>query len=149
MNGFHTTRRRVGTALLFALSGGVAAAAHADDVPSPCAALKRIVAARDSGFSRLTPSDGSGLAQPYGSDPHCGAVNGSFRCEWTPRPDGGSTTDAMEGVAADIASCLPEATHDVNSPARQHFYLGERGNRTQIAVTTVAGGRIRLAVSGR
>lgn len=123
--------------------------AHADDVPSPCAALKRIVAARLDGFSTLTPADGHGIAQPYGSDSRCGITSGAYRCEWTPGRDAGSASDALEDVAADIASCLPDATHDVNSPERQHFYLGKRGNGTQIAVTTADGGRIRLAVSPR
>jgi hypothetical protein len=38
--------------------------AHADDAPSPCTALKRIVAAAPTGFSQLTPEDGKGIAQP-------------------------------------------------------------------------------------
>ena len=149
MNGFHNATRFAGATLLLLAISGIVGQARADDIPSPCTSLKRIVAARPGGFSRLTPEDGHGIAQPYGSDPRCEAVHGAFQCEWTPQQGAGSTTDALEGVAADIASCLPDATHDVNSPARQHFYLGERGNRTQIAVTTVGAGRIRLTVSGR
>lgn len=147
MNGFRKAATLTGITLLLALSG-VVGTARADDVPSPCTSLKRIVAARPDGFSTLTPEDGHGIAQPYGSDPQCRVTNGAYRCEWTPRPDAGTTTDALEGVAADIAACLPDATHDVNSPARQHFYLGDRNDRTQITVTTAGGGRISLAVSG-
>ena len=148
MNTFRRAAHFAGTALLVALSGAVGSA-RADDIPSPCAALKRIVAAGPGGLSTLTPEDGRGIAQPYGSDPQCGATKGTYRCEWTPRQDAGSASDALEGAAADIASCLPAATHDVNSPARQHFYLGERGDRTQITLTVAGGGRIRLTVSGR
>lgn len=147
MNGFHTTRFAGAALLLTALS--VVGPAHADDVPSPCTALKRIVAARPGGFASLTPTDGNGIAQPYGSDPHCGAANGAYQCEWTPRQNTGTGSDALEKVAADIASCLPDATHDVNSPSRQHFYIGDRGNRTQITATTAGSGRIRLTVSSR
>jgi hypothetical protein len=149
MNRFHQVAERlVAPALLFAILG-VVGTAHADDVPSPCSALTRIVAARPGGFSTLTPADGHGIAQPYGSDAQCGIATGAYRCEWTPNQDAGTGPDALEGVAADIAACLPDATHDVNSPARQHFYIGERGNRTEITVTQVAGGRVRLMVSGR
>jgi hypothetical protein len=149
MKRFHRVAARLAApALLFAVLG-VVGTARADDVPSPCTALTRIVAARPGGLSTLTPADGHGIAQPYGSDAQCGVASGGYRCDWTPRQaaDGGS--DALEGVAADIAACLPDATHDVNSPARQHFYIGERGGRTEITVTQVAGGRVRLMVSGR
>ncbi|HEY1609390.1 MAG TPA: hypothetical protein VGG24_08995 [Paraburkholderia sp.] len=147
MNSFPDAARIASTALLLALTG-VVGNARADDVPSPCTALKRIVSASPDGFSTLTPEDGHGIARPDGSNPQCGAANRTYRCEWTPRQGTGTVSDAVEGVAADIASCLPDATHDVNSPARQHFYLGNRGNRTQITVTTADGGRIALVVSG-
>ena len=149
MNGFRTTIGFAQAALLWFAASGAPGLARADDIPSPCASLKRIVAARADGFSTLTPTDASGIAQPYGRDPHCAAAGSAYQCEWTPQPDARTPSDALESVAADIAACLPDATHDVNSPARQHFYLGERGQRTQIAVTAVGGGRIRLTVSGR
>jgi hypothetical protein len=148
MNGVCHAARFAGRALLLTIPIAIGTA-RANDVPSPCAALKHIVAARPGGFSTLTPEDGHGIAQPYGSNSRCGIANGAYRCEWTPGRDAGSTSDALEGVAADIASCLPDATHDVNSPGRQHFYLGERGNGTQITVTTADGSRIRLDVSAR
>lgn len=147
MNGFHHATRAAAVVLMLAVSG-VMGTARADDVPSLCTSLKRIVAARPAAFSTLTPGDSAGIAQPNGRDPHCELSNGAYRCEWTPR-EGASASDALEGVAADIAACLPDATHDQNSPARQHFFLGERGDRTQIAATVADGGRIRLVVSGR
>lgn len=147
MNSFRTAARFAGVALL--VLAGAAGSVRADDVPSPCAALRRIVSARPDGFATLTPEDGHGIARPDGSNPQCLAAKGTYRCEWTPRQGAGTTTDALEGVAADIASCLPDATHDVNSPSRQHFYLGSRSDRTQITVTAVEGGRITLVVSGR
>jgi hypothetical protein len=52
-------------------------------------------------------------------------------------------------VAADIAACLPDATHDQNSPGRQHFYIGARAQRTQITATTAGAGKLTLAVSGK
>ncbi len=122
--------------------------AHADDSPSPCAALKRIVHAAPNGFAALTPDDGRGMAQPYGDDAQCNGGHDSYQCQWTPR-NGGSSADALQGVAADIASCLPDATHDVNSPARQHFYLGPRGSRTEITATTAGASKLRLTVSGK
>ncbi|ALL65383.1 hypothetical protein K788_0003917 [Paraburkholderia caribensis MBA4] len=123
--------------------------AHADDAPSPCTALKRIVAAAPTGFSQLTPEDGKGVAQPYGADAQCGATKGSYECSWTPSGGAGSSTAALQAVAADIASCLPDATHDVNSPARQHFYIGPRETRTQIAAMPAGANKVKLVVSGK
>jgi hypothetical protein len=123
--------------------------ARADDTPSPCAALKRIVAAAPSGFASLQPDDSLNVAQPYGDDAQCGASHASYQCLWTPHKDAGSSADALQAVAADIASCLPDATHDQNSPARQHFYLGARNQRTQITATTAGASKLKLVVSGK
>ena len=123
--------------------------ASADDSPRPCAALKRIVAAAPDGFASLTPDDGKGVAQPYGDDAQCSAAHRSFQCTWTPHQAAGSNADALEAVAADIASCLPDATHDQNSPGRQHFYLGAKDRRTEITLTPAGSNRLRLVVSGR
>jgi hypothetical protein len=41
---------------------------YADDALSPCASLKRIVAAAPDGLASLSPEDGKGVAQPYGDD---------------------------------------------------------------------------------
>ncbi|MEX3810460.1 hypothetical protein AB3X96_09325 [Paraburkholderia sp. BR13439] len=123
--------------------------ATADDSPRPCGALKRIVAAAPDGFTSLTPDDGKGVAQPYGDDAQCSAAHRSFQCTWTPHQAVGSNADALEAVAADIASCLPAATHDQNSPGRQHFYLGAKDRRTEITLTPEGANRLRLVVSGR
>jgi hypothetical protein len=123
--------------------------ASADDSPRPCAAFKRIVAAARDGFTSLTPDDGKGVAQPYGDDAQCSAAHRSFQCTWTPHQAAGSNADAAEAVAADIASCLPDATHDQNSPGRQHFYLGAKDRRTEITLTPEGANRLRLVVSGR
>ncbi|MEM5406157.1 MULTISPECIES: hypothetical protein [Paraburkholderia] len=125
---------------------GIPLAAHADDSASPCAALKRIVAAAPQGFASLSPDDGRAVAQPYGDDAQCETSGGSFQCVWSAR-DAGSGTNVLEGVGADIASCLPDATHDVNSPGRQHFYLGQRGSRTEITAQTDGSTRVKLIVS--
>jgi hypothetical protein len=127
----------------------LASSAHADDAPNPCAALKRIVAAAPGGFAQLSPADGQGVAQPYGDDAQCGAAHASYQCVWTPHGDAGSSASALQAVAADIAACLPDATHDVNSPARQHFYLGARDARTQITATTAGANRLKLVISGK
>ncbi|AMV42523.1 hypothetical protein VOI32_37200 [Paraburkholderia caribensis] len=137
----------INTALACATS--VPLSAHADDAPSPCTALKRIVAAAPTGFSQLTPEDGKGVAQPYGADAQCGAAKGSYECSWTPSGGAGSGTAALQAVAADIASCLPDATHDVNSPARQHFYIGPRETRTQITAMPAGANKVKLVVSGK
>jgi hypothetical protein len=123
--------------------------ARADDAPSPCTALKRIVAAAPGGFTQLSPADGQGVAQPYGDDAQCSAAHASYQCVWTPHGDAGSSASALQAVAADIASCLPDATHDVNSPARQHFYLGAHDARTQITATTAGANKLKLVVSGK
>ncbi|MFX1737204.1 hypothetical protein PXJ20_21370 [Paraburkholderia sp. A1RI_3L] len=122
------------------------ASARADDTPSPCAALKRIVAAAPQGFQSLGPDDGRAVAQPYGDDARCTPSHAAYRCEWTPH-DAGSSAAALQGVGADIASCLPDATHDQNSPARQHFYLGARGDRTEITAAAAGASRVTLTVS--
>jgi hypothetical protein len=124
-------------------------AASADDAPSPCKALKRIVAAAPGGFASIQPGDGQAVAQPYGADAHCAASHGSYECTWTKGPDPGSASDALEAVAADIAACLPDATHDQNTPARQHFTIGPREQRIQITATAAGAARLKLAVSGK
>jgi hypothetical protein len=134
-----------------------AAIALADDTPTPCDALKRIVAAAPDGFTSLRPDDGEAVALPYGSDAGSGAGSdaqcakkaGTYTCSWMKGANAGSAADALQGVAADIAACLPDATHDQNSPGRQHFYIGARGQRTQITVTTAGAGKLTLAVSGK
>nr|WP_244158398.1 hypothetical protein [Caballeronia fortuita] len=119
--------------------------ARADDTPSPCDALKRIVAAAP-GFSSLSAFDGRPVALPYGDDAQCAATQSNYRCTWTPH--GSSGADALQSVAADIASCLPDATHDQNSPARQHFYLGARGARTEIAAAQAGSNKLKLEIYG-
>jgi hypothetical protein len=141
-----TLRMAMATAAVAAFSPVVASA---DDAPSPCDALKRIVAAAPDGFTGLSAAEVNGVAQPYGDDAQCNASHDSYQCVWTPHHDAGSNADALQSVAADIASCLPAATHDLNTPARQHFYLGSRGQRTQIAATTAGAGKLRLVVSGK
>jgi hypothetical protein len=121
-------------------------AARADDTPSPCAALKRIVAAAPQGFQSLGPGDGRAVAEPYGDDARCTPSRAAYRCEWTPH-DAGSSAAALQGMGADIASCLPDATHDQNSPGRQHFYLGARGDRTEITAAAAGASRVTLTVS--
>lgn len=123
--------------------------ALADDTPAPCSALKRIVAAAPGGFSSIQPDDAKAVAQPYGQDAQCAAKAGTLTCTWTQAADSGSTADALQAVAADIASCLPDATHDQNSAARQHFYIGARGERTQVTATTAGAGKLMLAVSSK
>ncbi|MCG5071752.1 hypothetical protein [Paraburkholderia tagetis] len=134
--------------LTAALSLIAPSAAHADDSASPCAALKRIVAAAPQHFASLSPEDGRAVAQPYGDDAQCATTRSTYQCTWSTRDaQAGSNTDALEGVGADIASCLPNATHDGNSPGRQHFYLGERGSRTEITAQTAGANRVKLTVS--
>jgi hypothetical protein len=143
-------RPLLATALAAALLGGLLPySARADDTPSPCASLKRIVAAGPGGLASLTPEDGKAVAQPYGDDALCAASHGSYQCTWTPHHDAGSNAAALQAVAADIASCLPEATHDQNSPGRQHFYLGEKGKRTDIVLTAEGSSKLRLVISGQ
>ncbi|VXC52733.1 conserved exported hypothetical protein [Burkholderia sp. 8Y] len=120
-----------------------APAARADDTPSSCDALKHIVAASPT-FSSLTAIDGRPLALPYGDDAQCAASQTDYRCTWTPH--GSSGADALQGVAADIASCLPDATHDQNSPARQHFYVGARGARTEITAAQAGSNKLKLEI---
>ncbi|SEA82002.1 hypothetical protein [Paraburkholderia sartisoli] len=131
---------------IWTLSTGVALA---DDTPSPCAALKRIVAAAPDGFASLQASDGRSLAQPYGDDARCSTEGANYQCVWTPHSEAGSSADALQALAADIASCLPDATHDQNAPARQHFYLGTRTRRTQITASTAGAGKLKLVVSAK
>lgn len=142
----HSIRRIAFASCIVALAPSLA---RADDAPSPCGALKRIVAAAPDGFTGLSPADVNGVAQPYGDDAQCSASHDSYQCLWTPHHDAGSSADALQSVAADIASCLPAATHDQNSPARQHFYLGQRDQRTQITATTAGPNKLRLVVSGK
>jgi hypothetical protein len=140
--------RRINAIAVIAIAALGPLTVRADDAANPCAALKRIVAAAPTGFSQLTPDDGKGVAQPYGNDAQCGATNGGYECMWTNEGAGSSAT-ALQAVAADIASCLPDATHDVNSPARQHFYIGPRDARTQITAMPAGASKLKLVVSGK
>jgi hypothetical protein len=141
--------RYVLAATALAATAWLPLAAYADDAPNPCTALKRIVAAAPGGFSQLSADDGKGIAQPYGDDAQCGASKDSYQCMWTPHGEAGSSAAALQAVAADIASCLPDATHDVNSPGRQHFYVGERAARTQITAMPAGASKLKLVVSGK
>ncbi len=125
------------------------ASSFADDTPSPCAALKRIVAAAPDGFTNLHANDGVTVAQPYGTGASCAGSHDSYECQWLPNPGAGSVADALQAVAADIASCLPEATHDQNTPGLQHFYIGPKDSRTQISATTAAENKLKIVVSGK
>ncbi|MEZ2353899.1 hypothetical protein [Caballeronia sp. RCC_10] len=142
----HPDRRSV---VLAALRCGVlitlscAIAARADDTPTPCDALKRIVAASPK-FSSLTALDGRPIALSYGDDAQCAASQTNYRCTWTPH--GGSGADALQSVAADVAACLPDATHDENSHARQHFTIGPRGSRTEIAASQAGANTLKLEI---
>jgi hypothetical protein len=121
------------------------ASARADDTPSPCAALRHVVAAAPN-FASLSAFDGRPLALSYGDDARCAASQTNYRCTWTPH--GGSSADALQSVAADIAACLPDATHDQNSAARQHFYVGARGARTEITAAQAGGNKLKLEIFG-
>lgn len=145
----NTIRLIVSTLAAASLTVLLPCSARADDAPNPCATLKRIVAAAPGGLATLTPEDGKGIVQPYGDDAQCTASHGSYQCTWTPHHDAGSNADALQAVAADIASCLPEATHDQNSPGRQHFYVGDKGKRTGITLTPAGSNKLRLQVSGQ
>jgi len=138
-------------ALVWLVSFGLLAPgiAQADDTPSPCKALKHIVATAPDGFASMQAGDGEAVARPYGADAHCAANHASYECTWTKGPEAGSATDALEAVAADIAACLPDATHDQNTPGRQHFTLGARGQRVQITATTAGAAELKLVVSGK
>lgn len=136
-------------ALRFALAafycGVLTSAAHADDTPNSCDALKRIVAASPN-FASLSAIDGRPIALSYGDGVNCAASQTHYECTWTPR--GNSGADALQSVAADIASCLPDATHDQNSPARQHFYIGARGARTEITAAQAGSNKLKLEIYG-
>ena len=75
-------KTRILAAAIAAVSLGalLPCSANADDAPSPCASLKRIVAAAPDGLGSLTPDDGKGVAQPYGDDAQCSASRGSYQC---------------------------------------------------------------------
>ncbi|WP_321798873.1 hypothetical protein [Caballeronia sp. J97] len=143
----HSTGRRASLAALLPLCfcAFATSSALADDTPSPCDALKRIVAAAPD-FSSLSAFDGRAVALPYGDDAKCAASQTNYRCTWTSR--GGSGGDALQSVAADIASCLPDATHDQNAPGRQHFYLGARGARPEITAAQAGSNKLKLEVYG-
>ena len=145
----HVAARAIVAGLITASGVATAITAQADDTPSPCAALKRIVSAAPQGFESLGPNDGRAVAQPYGTDASCTGTHDAYECQWSPNPGAGSVADALQAVAADIASCLPDATHDQNTPGLQHFYIGPKGSRTGISATTASGTKLRIVVSGK
>jgi hypothetical protein len=120
-------------------------AARADDLPSPCGAIQRIVAAAPDGFAALLAAS-STAPLLLSADPNpaaCHAAGATLICTWVP------DTGGLEAFAADLAACLPQATHDLNSPARQHFTLdpsGPRGRRLGLTASTAGANRLRLEV---
>lgn len=145
----HVAVRAIAGCLFGVVGLGLSIASFADDSPSPCTALKRIVAAAPQGFGSLGPNDGRAIALPYGSDAACANSHDTYECQWLPNPGAGSVADALQAVAADIASCLPNATHDQNTPGLQHFYIGAKGARTEISATTAGDTKLKLVVSGK
>jgi hypothetical protein len=121
----------------------VAGAARADDTPSPCRAIKRIVAAAPDGFQSFAgegASTSEALILSSGQTPaDCRVAGHALVCTWT---SGGG----LESFAADLAACLPEATHDLNTPSRQHFTVGPKGQRTSLTASTLGDTRLKLEV---
>jgi hypothetical protein len=50
-------------------------------------------------------------------------------------------------MGADIAACLPNVIHDVNTPTRQHFIVTTPERRVNVTASVVAPNELRLRVT--
>jgi hypothetical protein len=115
-----------------------------------CPALTHVVSAADSSFAGLS---GDPAARPPAAQDaaDCRASASAYDCQWQVRANAdnpsGTASVALQALGADIAACLPEAVHDVNSPGRQHFYIKRGANRVTVTATAPAAASLRLVVT--
>jgi hypothetical protein len=128
-----------------ALLLSTAQAALATEPADVCPALKQIVAASDFKQSRTAPTarlPGVAAAEDYRT------TTNTFDCHWRAHWQAdGVINDPLEEMGADIAACLPNVIHDVNTPTRQHFVVTGMDRRVSVTASVVAPNELRLYVT--
>jgi len=110
-----------------------------------CPALRQIVAAAD--FRQLHDAPAAqlpGLASPQ----DCRTTTYAFDCHWHAHwPADGVINDPLEEMGADIAACLPNVIHDVNTPTHQHFVVTGMERRVSVTASIISPNELRLLVT--
>jgi hypothetical protein len=122
--------------------------AHAGETPEPpdiCPALKAIVASSD--FAQLRSESAARLpgvdaAQDCRTSAH--VLDCRWRAHW--QADG-FVNDPLEELGADVAACLPNVVHDVNTPTRQHFIVKDDARRVNVTASVVGQDELRLRIT--
>ncbi|TKC89504.1 hypothetical protein FAZ69_11290 [Trinickia terrae] len=123
-------------------------AAHAGETAEPpdiCPALKTIVASSDYAHLRSEPA-----AKLPGVDAadDCHTSAHVLDCRWHAHwKADGFVNDPLEELGADVAACLPNVVHDVNTPTRQHFIVKAADRRVNVTASVVGQDELRLRVT--
>ncbi len=132
----------LGAAALLSIAAHGALAAEPVDV---CPALRQIVASSD--FRQLRNEPAARLPGVASAD-DCRTSAHAFDCRWRAHWEAdGVVTDPLEEIGADIAACLPNVVHDVNTPTRQHFVVTAPDRRVSVTASVVAPNELRLRVT--
>jgi hypothetical protein len=136
----------LGAALLLSTAAHSALAAETTAEPvDVCPALKQIVAASD--FKQLRNVPAAQLPGVESAD-DCRTSTHTFDCRWRAHWQAdGVVNDPLEEIGADIAACLPNVIHDVNTPTRQHFIVTAPERRVNVTASVVAPNELRLRVT--
>ena len=122
--------------------------AHAGESPEPpdiCPALKTIVASSDFAQLRSEPA-----ARLPGIDPaeDCRTSAHVLDCHWRAHWQAdGFVNDPLEELGADVAACLPNVVHDVNTPSRQHFIVKTDDRRVNVTASVLGQDELRLRIT--
>ena len=130
----------------FSVCAALSMSAYAQQTHGICPALKHIVGAGDTASLRDDPAARPILAQ---GPVECHIAGNTYDCHWqaVSASSDGTAAAALQELGADIAACLPDAVHDVNSPSRQHFYIESDTARVNVTATTQGNSQLRLVVS--
>ncbi|HXZ09277.1 MAG TPA: hypothetical protein VEI25_14605 [Paraburkholderia sp.] len=110
-----------------------------------CPALRQIVAASD--FRQLHDAPAAQLPG-VASAQDCRTTTHAFDCHWRAHWQAdGVVNDPLEEMGADIAACLPNVIHDVNTPTHQHFVVTGMDRRVSVTASVISPNELRLLVT--
>ena len=140
--GHATTLLDAAALLVSTIAMQGALAAEPADV---CPALRQIVAAAD--FRQLHDVPAAQLPG-VASAQDCRTTTHTFDCHWRAHWQAdGVVNDPLEEMGADIAACLPNVIHDVNTPTHQHFVVTGMERRVAVTASIISPNELRLFVT--
>src|ERR1700731_1896209 len=148
----HKMARTKWVAVISAVSSGTALLsmpAWPQDAAGICPALTHIVDASGNRARFASLHDDPAARPPRVKDAaDCRSAANAYDCHWQVQAnDEGGASAALQTLGADIAACLPDAVHDVNSPGRQHFYIKRDAGQGNITAATQGASVLRLVVT--